>query len=59
MDKQNIQLAFFSTDSTKVIQCYPSFVMFPFLLFLHAAASHSWQFTVAHMLQLEIPVLNK
>jgi len=34
-------------------------MMFPFLLILHAAASHNWQFTVAHMLQHEIPVLNK
>jgi len=42
-----------------MIQNPPSFVMFPFLLILYTAASHTWQFTVAHMLQHEISVLKQ
>jgi hypothetical protein len=50
-------LTFFSTDGTKMIQNLSSLVMFPFLLIFHAAAIHSWQFTMAHILQHAIPVL--
>jgi len=42
-----------------MIQNPPLLVMFPFLLILHTAASHTWQFIVPRMLQHEIPVLKK